>query len=60
MENSMELFIGSFVVMVLTALSLGVSLVFRGRPIHAGCRNLPGKRGCELEALCGGACRRKR
>ncbi len=57
---SMELFVGSFVMFVLTALALGIGMVFRGRPMHAGCRGLPGDKNCESKALCGGACRRER
>jgi hypothetical protein len=56
----MELFIGSFVMFVLTALALGIQLVFRGRPMHLGCGGLPDEKGCKRKALCGGACRRKR
>lgn len=55
----MELFIGSFLIFSLTALALGVGILFRGRPMHAGCRALPGESGCESETACGGACRRK-
>jgi len=56
----MELFIGSFVMFLLIALALGIGIVFRGRPMHAGCRSLPGKFGCESKVLCGGVCRRRR
>ncbi len=56
----MELFVGSFIIFVLTALALGIGLLFRGRPMHAGCSGFSGEKGCNSEALCGGACGRKR
>jgi hypothetical protein len=56
----MELFIGSFLIFILTAIALGIGILFRGRPMHAGCRGLPGKLGCASEPLCGGICRRRR
>ena len=56
----MELFVGSFIIFVLTALALGIGVLFRGRPMHAGCGSLPGDKSCKSEALCGGACGRKR
>lgn len=55
----MELFIGSFIIFALTALALGIGILFRGRAMHAGCRKLPGQSSCESSALCGGACRRR-
>ena len=55
----MELFFGSFVMFILTALALGIGIVFRGRAMHAGCSRLTGRLGCESNALCGGVCRRK-
>lgn len=56
----MELFVGSFIIFVLTAFALGIGLLFRGRPMHAGCSGLPGEKGGKSEVLCGGACGRKR
>lgn len=55
----MELFIGSFVIFVMTALALGIGVIFRGRPMAAGCRRLPGESRCESEMQCGGVCRRR-
>ncbi len=56
----MELFVGSFIIFALTALALSIGLLFRGRPMHAGCSGVPGEKGCKSEVLCGGACGRKR
>lgn len=56
----MELFVGSFIIFVLSALALGIGLLFRGRPMHAGCGSLPGEKGGKSESLCGSACGRQR
>lgn len=53
----MELFFGSFIIFLTVALALGIGVVFRGRPLRAGCRRLPGSSDCKLKALCGGVCR---
>lgn len=42
----MALFFGSFVMFLLTALALGIGIIFRGRPMHAGCRGPDGQSGC--------------
>lgn len=55
----MELFVGSFIVFALTALALGIGILFRGRAMHAGCRRLPGQSTCDSKLLCGGVCRRR-
>lgn len=54
----MELFIGSLLIFGLTALAMAIGTLFRGRPMHAGCRNLPGDPDCVSKSQCGGACRR--
>ncbi len=56
----MELFIGSFVIFVLTALALGIGILFRGSAMHAGCGGLPGKSNCASRAQCGRVCRWRR
>jgi len=55
----MTLFIGSFVAFLLTALALGVGIIVRGQPMHAGCSGLPGESVCDSQAVCGGVCRRR-
>ncbi|MEX0962926.1 MAG: hypothetical protein WDZ52_02640 [Pseudohongiellaceae bacterium] len=54
----MALFIGSFIVFVLAAVAMAIGILFRGRPMHAGCRSMPGESNCESETLCNGACKR--
>jgi len=56
----MELFVGSFIMFALTALALGISILFHGRAMHAGCRKLPDQSSCNSKMLCGGVCRRRR
>ena len=56
----MEPFFVSFAVYVVTALALGIGIVFRGRRMHVGCRSLPDESECGSKALCGGVCRRVR
>jgi hypothetical protein len=55
----MELFFGSLVAFLFAAVALGIGMVIRGRPMHAGCGRLPGSSGRESKALCAGVCRRK-
>ena len=55
----MELYVGSFIMFALAALALGIGILFRGRPMHAGCRRMPGEGACESKPLCGGVCRRE-
>ena len=55
----MELFIGSIIAFVLTALALGVGIMFRGQPMHASCRGLPLDANCQSKMSCSGVCRRK-
>jgi len=54
----MQLFIGSFLVFGLTTLALAIGILFRGQPMHAGCRGLPDNAGCKSDTACGGVCRR--
>lgn len=53
----MQLFFGSFIIFLSVALALGISIVFRGRPLRRGCNRLPGSPGCKSKALCGGVYR---
>lgn len=46
----MALFFGSFVMFLLTALALGIGILFRGRPMGAGCR------GAAEPSACAGRC----
>lgn len=55
----MELFIGSFVVFLVTAMALGIGVIFRGQPMPVGCRGLPGESGCESKARCSSFCQRR-
>jgi hypothetical protein len=56
----MEIFLVSFAVYIVTALALGIGILFRGHAMHAGCRGLPDRRSCKSTAPCGSACRRVR
>ena len=53
----MALFFGSFAVFVLVALALGISVVFKGRPMEISCRGAPARRGCKSIMRCRGTCR---
>lgn len=54
----MALFIGSLIVFTLSTLALAIGIVFRGKPMHAGCRKLPGE-ACQSSTLCNGVCHRR-
>ncbi len=56
----MEIFVISFVVYLLTALAIGIGIMFRGQTMHAGCRGLPKKSSCKYKSICSGQCRRKK
>lgn len=58
----MQLFIaiaGSFIVFALVALALGIGILVRGKPMHAGCRALPDAGGCAANGQCAGECERR-
>ncbi len=42
----MALFVGSFVMFLLTALALSIGIIFRGRSMHAGCRGAADPSAC--------------
>jgi len=55
----MATFIGTLLVFLCVALALGLGVILRGRPMHAGCRSLPADQHCRFDMLCGGACKRR-
>ena len=54
----MEIFIISFVVYLLTAFSIGISILFRGQSMPVGCRGLPENPSCQFKGICGKHCER--
>lgn len=54
----MEIFVISFIVYILTALAVGIGILFRGQPMHAGCQGKTDKPSCQYKFSCHGQCRR--